>query len=101
MIEGIAADADFEAHARNCGVKCVIKNDCQVTGIDSLLYSAIENVVRNAARYTREGTSAEISLERSLSFGRGEAVIRVVDSGSGVPEEALEEHSSAGVTSIQ
>jgi len=32
MIEGIAADADFEAHARNCGVKCVIKNDCQVTG---------------------------------------------------------------------
>ncbi len=90
MIEGIAADADFEAHARNCGVKCVIKNECQVTGIDSLLYSAIENVVRNAARYTREGTSAEISLERSLSPGRREAVIRVFDSGSGVPEDALD-----------
>jgi len=90
MIEGIAADADFEAQGRNCSVKCVIKNDCRVMGVDSLLYSAIENVVRNAARYTREGTSAEISLERSQSGGREEAVIRVVDSGFGVPEDALD-----------
>jgi two-component system sensor histidine kinase CpxA len=90
MIEGIAADADFEAHGRNCGVKCVIKEDCQVVGVASLLYSAIENVVRNAARYTREETNAEISLERSHAMNGGEAVIRIVDSGPGVPEDALD-----------
>ncbi|MGZ4732695.1 MAG: ATP-binding protein [Terriglobales bacterium] len=89
MIEGIAADADFEAQVRNCGVKCVIEDDCQVMGVPSLLSSAIENVVRNAARYTQEGTSAEISLERSQGVG-GEAVIRIIDSGPGVPEEALD-----------
>jgi two-component system sensor histidine kinase CpxA len=90
MIEGIAADADFEAQGHNCGVKSVIKNDCQVLGVPSLLYSAIENVVRNAARYTREGTSAEISLERSQNGNDGEALVRIVDFGPGVPEDALD-----------
>ncbi len=47
-------------------------------------------MVRNAARYTREGTSAEISLERGQGAGGPEAVIRIVDSGPGVPEDALD-----------
>jgi hypothetical protein len=68
----------------------VIKDDCQVVGVPGLLSSAIENVVRNAARYTPGGTSAEISLERGQSVVGAEAVIRVIDSGSGVPEEALD-----------
>jgi signal transduction histidine kinase len=88
MIEGIAADADFEAQIRNCGVRCVIKDDCQVLGVPGLLSSAIENVVRNAARYTQEGTSAEISLQRG--HGGAEAVIRVIDAGPGVPADALD-----------
>jgi two-component system, OmpR family, sensor histidine kinase CpxA len=90
MIEGIAADADFEAQIRNCGVRCVIKDDCQVLGVPGLLASAIENVVRNAARYTQEGTSAEISLERGQGGAGAEAVIRVIDAGPGVPPDALD-----------
>ena len=60
MIEEIVADADFEGQGRNCGVKSVIKDDCMVMGAPSLLHSAIENVVRNATRYTQEGTNAEV-----------------------------------------
>ena len=90
IIEGIAADANFEAQGRKCGVESVIKQDCVVMGAPSLLHSAIENVVRNAARYTREGTSAKITLERGLGNGGPDAVIRIVDSGPGVPEDALD-----------
>ena len=90
MIEGIAADADFEAQGRNCRVESSIKEDCVVLGVPILLHSAIENVVRNAARYTREGTSAQITLERGQGGGGPEAVIRIVDSGPGVPEEELD-----------
>jgi two-component system sensor histidine kinase CpxA len=90
MIEEIAADADFEAQGRNCGVKSVVKEDCRVLGAPILLHSAIENVVRNAARYTQEGTCAEVSLERDQGSDGPEAVIRIVDSGPGVPEEALD-----------
>src|SRR5207245_10046718 len=43
---------------------------------------------RNADRYRQEGTSVEISLEQSPSTR--EAVIRVTDSGPGVPEDALD-----------
>ena len=59
-------------------------------GAPMLLHSAIENVVRNAARYTEEGSNAEITLERGQGSAGPEAVIRIVDSGPGVPEEALD-----------
>jgi two-component system sensor histidine kinase CpxA len=89
LIEGIAADANFEAQGRNCGVESRIKEDCLVSGAPSLLHSAIENVVRNGARYTREGTKVLITLEQSHNVP-GEALISIADSGPGVPEEALE-----------
>ena len=60
-------------------------------GVPSLLHSAIENVVRNAARYTREGTErANYAGARPGRLAVPEAVIRIVDSGPGVPEEALD-----------
>jgi two-component system, OmpR family, sensor histidine kinase CpxA len=54
------------------------------------LHSAIENVVRNAIRYTREGTTVEIHLERKENTGGLEAVLSVTDCGSGVPPDSLE-----------
>jgi two-component system, OmpR family, sensor histidine kinase CpxA len=89
LIEGIAADANFEAQGRNCGVESLIKEDCLVSGTPILLHSAIENVVRNGARYTREGTKVLITLEQSHNVS-GEALISIADSGPGVPEEALD-----------
>jgi two-component system sensor histidine kinase CpxA len=58
-----------------------------------LLRSAIENAVRNATRYTAEGTTVEVQLDRQQAANGngtgGEIVIRVLDSGPGVPNEAL------------
>jgi two-component system, OmpR family, sensor histidine kinase CpxA len=90
MIEGIAADADFEAQSRTCRVESIIREDCTVMGSPILLHSAIENVVRNAVRYTREGTSVQIILERGEGGAGPQAVVRIVDLGPGVPEEELD-----------
>jgi two-component system, OmpR family, sensor histidine kinase CpxA len=60
-----------------------------VSGNPSLLHSAVENVVRNAIRYTQEGTSVEVDLRGEQRPGASEAVIRVSDSGPGVPADAL------------
>jgi len=54
-----------------------------------LLRSAIENVVRNATRYTAEGTPVEVLLTRENTPNGEEMLIRVRDSGPGVPNEAL------------
>jgi len=46
-----------------------------------LLRSAIENVVRNAVRYTAQGTTVEIRLERRIGDEGEDIVVRVLDSG--------------------
>src|SRR6202140_3496419 len=90
LVANVAEDAEFEAQERHCHVHTVIpEGDWGVRGNDSLLHSAIENVVRNAIRYTQEGTSVEIELAREKSAGGAEAVLRGSDSGPGVPAEAL------------
>ncbi len=92
IVHEIAKDAAFEAQSRGCQVEATVVDDCVVIGSPSLLHSAIENVVRNAIRYTQEGTGVEVRLEQGVGTAgaRPEAVVRVTDSGPGVPEEALD-----------
>ena len=85
LVEQVASDADFEANAKGRSVKVVSAEECRTNGSESLIRSAVENVLRNAVRYTREGTDVEVSLQKS----NGHAVIRVVDHGGGVPEKEL------------
>jgi two-component system sensor histidine kinase CpxA len=90
VVLGVAEDAEFEAQARHCHVRSEIPaGSWGVRGDASLLHSAIENVVRNAIRYTREGSTVQIHLEKTQSAGGEEAVVRVADCGSGVPSDAL------------
>jgi two-component system sensor histidine kinase CpxA len=91
IVSTVTEDAEFEAQARHCHVRCEIpQGDWSVRGEASLLHSAIENVVRNAIRYTREGSTVEIQLARNQNAFGVEAVVGVADSGSGVPTDALE-----------
>ena len=67
LVLSVAEDAEFEAQARRCHVRTEIpipEAGWEVRGNASLLHSAIENVVRNAIRYTHEGGSVEIRLQR-------------------------------------
>jgi two-component system sensor histidine kinase CpxA len=90
LVLNVAEDADFEAQARHCRVHSVIpEGNWEVRGNASLLHSAVENVVRNAIRYTQEGSSVEIELTREANVGSTFAVLKVSDSGPGVPPEAL------------
>jgi two-component system sensor histidine kinase CpxA len=90
LILNVAEDAEFEAQARHCHVHTVIpEGDWGVRGNASLLHSAIENVVRNAIRYTQERTSVEIELADEHPPAGPEAVLKVSDSGPGVPPDAL------------
>jgi len=92
LVREVSADADFEAQGRGCSVVVEECDECEFMGTQALLRSAVENVVRNAVRYTPEGTAVRISLKcGDVVGGRREAVIEVRDVGAGVPEEALAE----------
>jgi two-component system sensor histidine kinase CpxA len=90
LIHEIVEDADFEAQGRGCHVAAVIVDECSVLGSPALLHSAIENVVRNATRYTDGGTTVEVRLESHQEPAGPSAIIRVTDSGPGVPEASLD-----------
>jgi two-component system sensor histidine kinase CpxA len=90
VVEEVARDADFEAQARNCRVQAEILDELPVDGDPALLRSAIENVVRNATRYTREGTIVKVRAEKIQRVTSAEALVRVTDEGPGVPAADLE-----------
>jgi two-component system, OmpR family, sensor histidine kinase CpxA len=91
MVEQVARDADYETPGRGCKVTAEGADEFLVEADPDLLRSAVENVVRNATRYTAEGTKVDVRLERQPAESGGEdIVIRVLDSGPGVPGEALQ-----------
>jgi two-component system, OmpR family, sensor histidine kinase CpxA len=91
LVRNVAEDAEFEAQARHCHVQTVIpEGDWGVRGIASLLHSAVENVVRNAIRYTQEHTSVRVELASEEGPKGPEAVLKVSDSGPGAPPDALD-----------
>ena len=85
LVEQVASDADFEANAVGKSVEIKQADNCHIVGSDELVSSAVENVLRNAVRYTRDGTSVEVSLKSS----DGKAIVSVRDHGGGVPEDEL------------
>jgi two-component system sensor histidine kinase CpxA len=90
LVRDVAEDADFEARSTNRSVRVTQIDKCSVSGVEELLRSAVENVVRNAVKYTPEGTAVEVSLHKQNGSAENFAVISVRDRGLGVPEEALE-----------
>lgn len=91
LVQNVAEDAEFEAQARHCHVQTAIpEGNWGVCGNASLLHSAIENVVRNAIRYTQEHTSVLVELTSEEGAKGPEAVLKVSDSGPGVPPDALD-----------
>ena len=90
-MEHIARDADYEGQGRGCQVSAEPTDEYAIEANPDLLRSAIENVVRNAVRYTAQGTTVEIRLERRIGDHGEDIIVRVLDSGTGVPDEALEQ----------
>jgi two-component system sensor histidine kinase CpxA len=87
LLDAITRDAAFEAQARRVTVVGpAATGPLLVQGNGAWLASAVENVVRNALRYTGEGTTVTLSLEVSSDALR----IRVSDQGPGVPEADLD-----------
>jgi two-component system sensor histidine kinase CpxA len=80
MIGDIADDAAFEAQARPCALHIAQSEPLKVRAEADLVASAIENVVRNAVKYTAPDTTVSIRLDRL----DGQARVRVRDCGPGV-----------------
>jgi two-component system OmpR family sensor kinase len=88
LVASIADDADFEARASGRRVVFAGEGELPVDARVELLHRAIENVVRNAVKYTGEGTAVEVSVAESPADTT--AMVTVSDRGPGVGPEELE-----------
>jgi two-component system, OmpR family, sensor histidine kinase CpxA len=85
----IVRSADFELQQQNGAVRLSSQGQHFIHGNAELLHSAIENVIRNAIRYTGAGNSVDVQLEAAGAAARAFVRLLVRDYGQGVPESEL------------
>jgi two-component system, OmpR family, sensor kinase len=85
LARGVADDGAIEAERQGARLSLKAGLPCFVRGNPELLRRAIENVVRNAIRFTGAGEPVELELDADDE----RVELRVRDHGPGVPEETL------------
>jgi two-component system sensor histidine kinase CpxA len=90
LVQDLLPDAEFEAEQRSCKIRILSQCDCMVQGNPELIYRAIENIVRNAIRYTRQESVVELSMSCEERSGGRTVTLDVSDCGPGIPEKELE-----------
>jgi two-component system, OmpR family, sensor kinase len=86
VIEEVVRDANFEGAVKNCTVEQKGAANSTAHGNRELLRSAVENVLRNAVRYSPPGAAVEVNVERTAA---GLSIL-IRDRGPGVPAGDLE-----------
>jgi len=84
LVKVILDDVHIEADKRGIILRPAVA-ECELQGNPELLRRAVENIIRNAIRYSPEGTQVDVTLSRAPGGFR----VSVRDYGEGVPEESL------------
>ncbi|MFZ6815838.1 ATP-binding protein [Undibacterium sp. Rencai35W] len=102
LLAEIVDNAGFEAESQSKELVfsgSVMGQDVLLRGRYELLYRALENVVRNAIKYTRDNgivrleaqlEAAPLSVTQSSAAGAKQLRVRILDEGKGVPESELQ-----------
>ncbi len=85
VLDAVAHDAAFEGAARGCRINRLGNTCVTVTANRDLLQSAVENVVRNAVRYSPDGAAVDLEVRSA------DRVVQILvrDRGPGVPADDL------------
>jgi signal transduction histidine kinase len=89
ILMALVDDADFEAREQGKSVILQAPQQCSVRGEPGLLRSCLENVIRNAVRFTPVATAVRVVVEKGQRAKKNVAIVTVEDQGRGVPEESL------------
>ena len=85
VLDEVVRDCTLEAEVRGCRIALSDTSDDEVLGNRELLRRAVENVMRNAIRYSPERSTINVFLVEDSDA----AEIAIRDYGPGVPEDAL------------
>lgn len=86
ILKRVCNDAGFEGKAHNCTVRLIADEDITIAGIPKLIERAIENILRNALKYSPNDSEITLKLQRLEKA----AQVTIADRGPGIPEEELQ-----------
>jgi two-component system, OmpR family, sensor kinase len=87
LLNAVIEDADFEARAASRQVIAQVPGRFIARVRGELMYRAFENVIRNAVKFTAQGTAVEVGARLDPD---GALAVTVADRGPGVPEAERE-----------
>jgi two-component system sensor histidine kinase CpxA len=90
LVQDLLPDIQYEAESRPCRIVKTSSREVIICGDAEMLRHALENVVRNAIRYSPPHGTVEINIDTKKVDGRPTAILRVTDTGPGVSPEKLE-----------
>lgn len=85
IVTKVVEDARFEAVPRKIGIELAIDKPLRMTGDAQLLHSTVDNVLRNALRFSPENGHIKVCMQQQNTT----VLIRIIDQGPGVPEDKL------------
>ena len=85
ILREVVWGCQLEAEQRGCHIEVDAPEDVRTVGDTELLQRAIENIVRNAIRYSPAGAL----IETNIVVAEERTVLTVRDHGPGVPEDLL------------
>lgn len=91
IVRDVASDAAFEGNKDNRTLQLSLPETAVLLGNSVLLRQAVDNVVRNALRYSPPGSCVVITLTVSYTGKQTFFTLMVRDYGFGVPENMLKD----------
>ena len=88
LIQHIVDDANFEFGQTKTRVQLKTINKCNLLVDEPLIHRAIENILRNALRYSPN--KALVKIDVSLNSAKDNLIIEIIDKGPGIPEDQIE-----------
>ncbi|MGK0270095.1 MAG: signal transduction histidine kinase [Cocleimonas sp.] len=86
LLENIISHCNFEATEQNKKVVFNLEQSWTIPANSELLHRALENIIRNAIRYTEVDTFVEVDLSQ---LDKQQFKISIGDQGPGVPENKI------------
>jgi two-component system sensor histidine kinase CpxA len=87
LLQSICDDATFEGHEKNIKISLTCPKDIILSANHELIAQAVENVVRNAVKYSQN--DGEIQVHAADNHAKNEVCIRITDKGPGIAKQHL------------
>ena len=89
LVVDLLPDMQYEASNSNVNITAAIAGECSLRCDSEMVRASIENVIRNAIRYSPSNGLIHVETTNETTSGQRLSVVRISDEGPGIPEDEI------------